>query len=392
MGTHFLWAKGSSSSSSSILSSAGVPLAGEKAALPAFLTQTHLGSGQVPLRGQMGPVQALAWEHPARTGLRLESSPAAEGASGQLPAGTSSLSAAELGPSALPGSLPHTAAFLPAPPARTCWRSCWLLKLLRCPSGTLRGTLPPTQAHPTCRTPLAPQHSTAQQVTGSHSHLCLALHQPLQAPGAECPPLGKREGVQEGEQRCPCCWAGGPALGDRAQSRETLTARRRLSSFCRNLMEGRRVTRALLAPSGVLCSGKGQGGSRLSPKLPLLSCRAALPDSCPQLRGHLSPAGELCSPIWLRLEHPPGLPQQCAQPQLLQRPGAAEREEQQPQAPLPPSPWAGAGACTALPRGEGRTQGQDEAPWSRTEALPKPWLPLSCQSSRLCPSLLGTQR
>ena len=60
-------------------------------------------------------------------------------------------------------------------------------------------TLPPAQAHPTRRTPLAPRHSQ-RRVKGRHSHLCLALHQPLQAPGTECPPLGKREGVQEGEQ------------------------------------------------------------------------------------------------------------------------------------------------------------------------------------------------
>ena len=47
------------------------------------------------------------------------------------------------------------------------------------------------------------------------------------------------------------------------------------------------------------------------------------------------------------------LPQQGAHPQLLQGPGAAEREEKQRQAPLPPRPWAEAGACRALPRGEG---------------------------------------
>ena len=119
-------------------------------------------------------------------------------------------------------------------------------------------TLPPAQAHRARRTPLAPRHSQ-RQGRGSHSHLCLALHQPLQAPGAEGPPLGKREGVQEGEQRCLCCSAAGAVLGQRAQTRETLTAWRRLSSFLRSLMDGRRLTRALLAPSGVLCSGKGQG-------------------------------------------------------------------------------------------------------------------------------------
>ena len=159
--------------------------------------------------------------------------------------------------------------------------------------------------------------------------------------------------MQEGEQQCLCCSAGGAVLGDRARARETLTAWRRLSSFWRSLSDGRRVTRALLAPSGGLCSGKGQGESWGSPKAPLLSCQAALPESCPQPRGPLSPGGELRSPGRLRPQHPPALPQQRAHPQLLQRPGAAEREEKQRQAPLPPSPWAEAGACTALPRGEG---------------------------------------
>ena len=332
----------------------------------------------------MGPSQALAWDHPARTRLHLESSPAAQRATGELPHSTSSLSAAELGASALAGSLPRGAGFLPALPARTCRHSCWLPNPLRSPSGTagpsLPPSLPPAQAHPTRCTSLAPRHSQ-RQVKGSHSHLCLALHQPLQAPGAECPPLGKREGVEEGEQPCLCCSAGGAVLGDRAQTRETLTAWRRLSSFCRSLIDGRRVTRAVFAPSGVLCSGKGQGESWVSPRLPPCSCQAALPESCPLAQGHLSPAGELCSPVRLRLEHPPGLPQQRAHPQLLQRPGAAEREEKERQAPLPRSP---------APRG--RTQGQDKAPWGRTEALPKPWLPLSCQSSCFQPSLLGTKR
>ena len=124
-----------------------------------------------------------------------------------------------------------------------------------------RGTLPPSisalQAHPAGRR----RRHSQRRVKGSHSHLCLVLHQPLQAPGAECPPLGKREGAEEGGQRCLCCSAGGPGLGDRAQTGETLTAWRRLSSFSRGLREGRRVTRALFAPPGVLCTGKGQGES-----------------------------------------------------------------------------------------------------------------------------------
>lgn len=65
------------------------------------------------------------------------------------------------------------------------------------------------------------------------------------------------------------------------------------------------VTWALFAPSGVLCTGKGQGDSWVSPKLHLLSCQAALPESCPQLREHLYPAGEPYSPVQLYLQASP---------------------------------------------------------------------------------------
>lgn len=82
-------------------------------------------------------MEALAWHHPARNRLCLESSPAAERATGELPPGTSSLSVAELRPSALPGSLPCIAGFLPALPARMCRRSWWLRNPLSSPSGTV---------------------------------------------------------------------------------------------------------------------------------------------------------------------------------------------------------------------------------------------------------------
>ena len=52
---------------------------------------------------------------------------------------------------------------------------------------------------------------------------------------------------------------------------------------------------------------EGTGREVGEPKLPLLSCPAAVPESCPQARGHVSPAGELCCPVRLRLEHPPRL-------------------------------------------------------------------------------------
>ena len=211
MGTDLLGAKGSCSS---IPPWAQVLVEGGKAALPAFLSQTHLPSGNVPLHCQQGTAEALAGDQPARTKLHLESSPAAERATGELPGGTSSRSAAELGPSAPPGSLPRAAGFLPAPPARTCRRSCWLPNPLSVPTGTAG---PSRRRSP--RSPEIPalRHSE-RRGKGSRSHLCLALDQGLQAPGAECPPLGKREGGEEGEKRCLCCSAGGPGLG--GQSRD----------------------------------------------------------------------------------------------------------------------------------------------------------------------------
>ena len=178
-------------------------------------------------------------------------------------------------------------------------------------------------------------------------------------------------------------------LGHRAQTGATLTAWRRLSSFCRSLMDGRCLTQALLAPSGVLCTGKGQGESWVSPKLPLLSCQAALGKSCPQLRRHLSPAGELCSPIWLCLGRPPVLPQQCAHPQLLQCLGAAEREENRRQAPLPPRLWAGAGACTALPRG--RDTGARRSPMGQDRSAPQALAPSVLPEQLLLPFPCGDQ-
>lgn len=68
----------------------------------------------------------------------------------------------------------------------------------------------------------------------------------------------------------------GQCSGDRAEIRETLTAWRRLSSFSRSLTEGSRVTRALFAPSGCLCTGRDRG--RMSPKPPLLSPAKGIPN------------------------------------------------------------------------------------------------------------------
>ena len=71
MGTDLLGAKGSCSS---IPPWAQVLVEGGKAALPAFLSQTHLPSGNVPLHCQQGTAEALAGDQPARTRLHLESS------------------------------------------------------------------------------------------------------------------------------------------------------------------------------------------------------------------------------------------------------------------------------------------------------------------------------
>ena len=68
-----------------------------------------------------------------------------------------------------------------------------------------------------------------------------------------------------------------------------------------------------------------------------------------------------------------GLPQERADPELLQRPGAAEREEKQPECPLLPSLRAEAGAGTALPRGarhSGRRKPCRGAGQRRCPALP----------------------
>ena len=172
-------------------------------------------------------MDALAWDQPART--RTLCPPGLSASRGRFPPSTTS------------GDMR---------------RSWWLPNALCTRGGTAGPSLPPAQAHPTRRTALAPRHSQ-RRVKGSRSHLCLVLHQPLQALlGAECLPLGRRERVEGGEQRRLCCSAGGPALGDSGQTRETLTPWRRLSSFCRSLMDGTVVTRAPVAPSGVLSPGK----------------------------------------------------------------------------------------------------------------------------------------
>ena len=56
--------------------------------------------------------------------------------------------------------------------------------------------------------------------------------------------------------------------GGRAETRETLTALQRLSSFTRSLMEDSWVTLAPSAPPGRLCTGKGLLDLKVNPKHP----------------------------------------------------------------------------------------------------------------------------
>jgi len=256
----------------------------------------------------------------------------------------------------------------------------WLRKPLLSPSGTVVPSLPRTQAHRTCHTCLAPRHRQ-RRVKGSHSHLCVALQQPLHSAGAECPPLSKREGVEEGEQQCLCCMAGGAVPEDRAQSRETLTAWWWLSSFCRSWMDGRRVTRALDAPSGILGIGKGQGESWVSPKLPLLSC---------QPRGHLPSRGAVFPCPAAPAASPRLTPAACPATAPSARGSCRKRGEAASGPTAPQSMGRGERLRSRFPWR--RTQGQDETPWGRREVLPKPWLRLSCQSRCFCLSLVGTKR
>ena len=202
---------------------------------------------------------------------------------------------------------------------------------------------------------------------------------------------------------------------------------RPLSSSSRSLMEGSWVTRAPSTPSGGLRTGKGQRKSRVRPKPPFLS--PASPGSAPEVPRHSraapgsgaesSGSGEdgagqvLAGRGWakqLRQLCPPksgpqprgrgavcpprtatpgasprdastgppgcaarqGLPKERADPELLQRPGAAEREEKEPERPLLPSLRAEAGAGTALPCGDGHGGGTEPrgAGQRRCPALP----------------------
>jgi len=205
----------------------------------------------------------------------------------------------------------------------------------------------------------------------------------------------------------------------RGEAGGTLTASRPLSSFSSSLMEGSRVTRAPSAPSGDLCVGKGQRRSCVRPKPP--SPCAGSPGSAAKLprssrchpaverraaavvrtglgRGCLDRAGQSscascarpraacrrgaslpglgavfghgraaagASPRGVSTVPPgctgrQGLLEQRVEPELLQRPGAAEREEKRAERPLLPGMRAEAArhspAAWGRPARQGRTE------------------------------------
>lgn len=311
----------------------------------ALLSQTHLVRGKVPLRLQMGPSQALAWDEPARTKNR-----AVLGEQPRSRKGHQQPERGRAGTLCPPGLSSPCGRVPPSVTSQNVLACCWLPKTLCSLSGTIRPSVPPAQAHPS---PCASRRSQ-RQVQGSHSHLCLCLHQPLQAPGAQCPPLGRREGGEEGEQPWLCCSAAGAVLGDRAQSRETLTAWRRLSSLSRSLMDVRWVTRAPLRPSGVLCTGKGEAESWVSPKPSLVSCQAAVPESCSQPRGHLPQLGAVFPrPSSFSWSIPPAYPSSVATHSSFSA-WDLQIERRESVRPCCPQPWAKVGACTALCCGAGQ--------------------------------------
>ena len=239
--------------------------------------------------------------------------------------------------------------------------------------------------------------------------------------------------------------------GDRAETRATLTARRRLSSFSRTLMEGSRVTRALFAPSACLCTGKGQRrsepqataslSSESHPKpSPATAPEPSREQSC--LQSSCLPGTRPCFPACLSLLQPeeeeafrpcsspvcpraarsrggisPQLgswvaPAGCAwsiqgstltpagcPPTAPSGPGSCRKRGETASGPAAPPP-VGRGGRLQSPAPWGRARGQEEAPWGRTEALPKPWLPLvlllafpsgDLQGMQKCPPSLSFQ-
>ena len=147
-----------------------------------------------------------------------------------------------------------------------------------------------------------------------------------------------------------------------------------------------------MAPSGVLCAGKAQGESWLSPKPPLLPCAAALPErELPAAAGAPLPSWGAVFPHPAAPAASPRLTPAACPPTAPSAPGSCRKRGEPASGPAAPQP-VGRGGRLRSPAPWGRTPERDEAPWGRTEALPEPWLPVSCQSSCFRPPLLGTQR
>ena len=192
-------------------------------------------------------------------------------------------------------------------------------------------------------------------------------------------------------------------------------------------MEGSRVTRALFAPSACLCTGKGQRksepqataslSSESHPKpSPATAPEPSREQSC--LQSSCLPGTRPCFPACLSLLQPeeeeafrpcsspvcpraarsrggisPQLgswvaPAGCAwsiqgstltpagcPPTAPSGPGSCRKRGETASGPAAPPP-VGRGGRLQSPAPWGRTRGQEEAPGGRTEALPKPWLPL----------------
>lgn len=123
---------------------------------------------------------------------------------------------------------------------------------------------------------------------------------------------------------------------------------------------------------------KGRAESWVSPKPPVLPCQAAVPDSCPQPQGQLSPAEELCSPVRPLREHPPAAAAAAAYPcsvathcsfsawELQEE----KRRREAASGPALPSPWGPEAPCW----GQGRDAAQAPAPCQLPEQrlLPLP--------------------
>ena len=173
------------------------------------------------------------------------------------------------------------------------------------------------------------------------------------------------------------------SAGDGAQARETLTAWRRLSSFSRSLSDGTRFTRGFLAPSGVLCTRKGQGESWVSPKPPLLSHQAALRGgTSPQLGSCVPPSGCACSTPQLT-------PATCT-PTAPSAPGSCSKRRNSVRPRCPPA--HGQRQTPAQPCSVGKDTGAGQSPVGRDRAAAQALAPSVLPEQLLWPFPSGDQK